>query len=205
MFRRWYNCVIRENYYNFKYRCQRFKRGYADIDLFSLDYWFCDTFVRMLKQFELNLHGYPCTRDFKELDKLSQEWKVEKYNEIIEELKNNEFISKDMTMKEILEEYPMDDDFIKWKMLLKYIIECLEIANPDTEYDLESWSKYKALLDAEFDIEAKGGIIGPETKKKEEQLRKQWLDDSNKYAKEQQKRAEEAFKLLGKYFYSLWD
>lgn len=43
----------------FKWRCQRFKRGYADIDVWNMNDWFIDIIPRMLKDLNDDLHGSP--------------------------------------------------------------------------------------------------------------------------------------------------
>ena len=55
----WYNSWLRTKFYNLKRRIQWFKRGWADSDTFSIDYWFTDRIVPMLTYLRDNLHGHP--------------------------------------------------------------------------------------------------------------------------------------------------
>lgn len=42
--------VIKEWFYDIKYRCQRFIRGYADCDVWNINEWFIKTLEPMLKE-----------------------------------------------------------------------------------------------------------------------------------------------------------
>ena len=39
---------------------QRAKRGFCDRDVWSIDYWFCETIAPMLRQLAKTAHGCPC-------------------------------------------------------------------------------------------------------------------------------------------------
>ena len=45
--------------FDLKMRCQRFKKGYADIDTWNLDGFLEETFRKMLMQFKEEHNGYP--------------------------------------------------------------------------------------------------------------------------------------------------
>ena len=51
--------TLEDNWYSFKYRCQRFIRGYADIDMFNIDVWFMRTVKPMLAYLKDHGHGFP--------------------------------------------------------------------------------------------------------------------------------------------------
>lgn len=55
--RLWYR--IKEKLFSFKMRCQRFIRGYADIDVWSMDSWFIELIPKMLRQLKETTHSYP--------------------------------------------------------------------------------------------------------------------------------------------------
>lgn len=60
---------------NIKFFIQRGRRGYADIDIWDISYWFERTFIPMLKELKDIKHGYPMTFKNeeewdKELDKM---------------------------------------------------------------------------------------------------------------------------------------
>ena len=50
--------ILRSKWFNFKWRCQRFKRGYADVDVWGIDTWFVNTVGHMLRQLA-DGHSYP--------------------------------------------------------------------------------------------------------------------------------------------------
>jgi hypothetical protein len=52
---------------------QRVKRGYADEDVWSMNYWFIKTVVPMLKQLKEEKHGYPFDMTEKEWDDILDE------------------------------------------------------------------------------------------------------------------------------------
>ena len=51
--------TFRDAYYNLKYRCQRFIRGYADEDIWNLDLWFIEAMKKLLREFIKRNNGYP--------------------------------------------------------------------------------------------------------------------------------------------------
>lgn len=44
--------IIRNKWRAFKYKCERFKKGYANNDAFNICHWFIDTVKPMLVQFK---------------------------------------------------------------------------------------------------------------------------------------------------------
>ena len=57
---------IKEAWWNFRRRCQRFKRGYAYSDVWDIDQWFMDTIKPMLTHLKEHGCGYPM--EFKDRD-----------------------------------------------------------------------------------------------------------------------------------------
>ena len=49
---------VKDKCLNFKWRCQRFKRGYADVDVWGMNAWFVNTVGPMLRQLA-DVHSYP--------------------------------------------------------------------------------------------------------------------------------------------------
>ena len=64
---------IYDLYLEHKHRKQRAKRGWADIDLYSLDSWFQSTFLDMLNNFQIRTHGSPQEK-FEEIDTFEKSW-----------------------------------------------------------------------------------------------------------------------------------
>ena len=51
--------ILRDAYYNFKYRCQRFIRGYADEDIWNIDSWFLESMKKILPEYLKRNNGHP--------------------------------------------------------------------------------------------------------------------------------------------------
>ena len=51
--------TFKDAYYNLKYRCQRFVRGYADEDIWNLDLWFIKAMKKLLPEFIKRNNGHP--------------------------------------------------------------------------------------------------------------------------------------------------
>jgi hypothetical protein len=56
---KWVGWEYQEMFDSFIWRCQRFWRGYADIDVWAIDDWMSELMPRMLDHFLDELHGYP--------------------------------------------------------------------------------------------------------------------------------------------------
>lgn len=83
---------------NIKWFFQRGIRGYADCDVWDIDYWFLNTIIPMLKQFNKTKHGYPGNITAEEWDKIidkmifyfteSDEQKCSKQNQYKDQFNN---------------------------------------------------------------------------------------------------------------------
>ena len=51
--------ILRDAYYNLKYRCQRFIRGYADEDIWNIDSWFLGSMKKILPEYLKRNNGHP--------------------------------------------------------------------------------------------------------------------------------------------------
>lgn len=84
--------------FDLKMRCQRFKKGYADVDTWNLDGFIEETFRKMLIQFREESMGYP-------MNLTEQEW-----NKILDRMifllgeMNEENCSKKITYNSTAEE-----------------------------------------------------------------------------------------------------
>jgi hypothetical protein len=61
MRRLWFK--IEHAWLDFKWRCQRFRRGYADCDVWNMYDWFIDTVGPMLRDLACNNMAYPLECD----------------------------------------------------------------------------------------------------------------------------------------------
>ena len=57
---------IKDAWWNFRKRCQRFKRGYAYVDVWDMDQWFMEIVKSML--IHLRMHGDSFPMEFNERD-----------------------------------------------------------------------------------------------------------------------------------------
>lgn len=65
--------VIRNKWKVFKYKCQRFKKGYADNDAFDICHWFIDTVKPMLVQFRTEYWICPLNMSLSDWDSILSE------------------------------------------------------------------------------------------------------------------------------------
>lgn len=192
--------------YRFKKRMarQRYKRGFADEDCWSLDSWLCTTFPMMILALRDMKNGAP-DEEFPEYDNLPKDWKKAEY--------------KKYKAKQEKLGYECDphDIFTKWYIILTRIAYCLQQADKFLEVENIYADEYFGQLWGNYD-ESKSAKdwFTQHTEKVDEgyQLISNEVDEDlkNKYYKEEEriwqykcKMKEEAMKLLDKYFYNLWD
>lgn len=60
---------IRRILTSLKWKTQRFKRGYADVDVWDFEAWFLEIIPKMLTQLKEELHGYPVDMEFEDWEK----------------------------------------------------------------------------------------------------------------------------------------
>ena len=75
MFRRIRN-KISDYKFNKRMAKQRYKKGFSDSDCWGMNYWFTETFPKMILNLRDMKHGAP-ELPFEEYDKLPEEWKYE--------------------------------------------------------------------------------------------------------------------------------
>lgn len=200
-FIRFYHCVVRENFYKLKYKLQRFHKGYADEDLFSLDYWFRDTFTKMLDEFQFCLVGAP--DDYKEeIEKVPYELQIKFYDEILSEMRKYKFFEgKEITY----ETEPMDDCYIQWRMMLKYIIYCIKQTDEDAYRDDTYYKQYTELDDIISELKEQGLEVSKDKEDELEELKQKWFAQLDREYQYRCYMAQTAFNLIGKYFGNLWN
>lgn len=52
-----------------RWKIQRFKRGYSDVDVWDFEAWFLEIIPKMLTQLKEELHGYPVDMEFEDWEK----------------------------------------------------------------------------------------------------------------------------------------
>lgn len=168
---------IKDKFYEFKWKCQRFKRGYADVDVWNINDWFARMIPNMLKEMEKDRMGHPqnltdrqWTKVITKMANLFEQWdddKCIKKNKYEEEL--------DKAYDEFHKNYPNID-------VLKTEEELADEKENNVYYykGLRDTPEYKALWD-------------------------KWYKEQNKIDKYQEKCVKEALTLFSKYFFDLWD
>ena len=69
----WLRYRVRELLSSLKWKIQRFKRGYADVDVWNFETWFLGTIPKMLTQLKKQLHGCPINMEFEDWENYLQE------------------------------------------------------------------------------------------------------------------------------------
>lgn len=193
---------LSEKKYGLKYRLQRFGKGYSDNDLFDLTYWFQNTFVNMLMEFESTLVGSPGDeKGLKEdIDKMDPEWVKNEFPKVMDSMKHFKYFKNSD-----VDDFTIDDPYIMYRIILRYIAFCLKESSEDNcsvknEYDDEFYDRTFSFGETPIEEMEKRW----ETKEYKA-LEKKWLKRNNEIIKYQYSMKDKAFKLLSKYFYSLWD
>ena len=69
----WLRYRVKELFSSLKWKIQRFKRGYADVDVWDFESWFLDIIPKMLTQLKKQLHGCPIDMEFEDWENYLQE------------------------------------------------------------------------------------------------------------------------------------
>ena len=69
----WLRYRVKELFSSLKWKIQRFKRGYANVDVWDFESWFLDIIPKMLTQLKKQLHGCPINMEFEDWENYLQE------------------------------------------------------------------------------------------------------------------------------------
>ena len=94
----WLRYRVKELFSSLKWKIQRFKKGYADIDVWNFNDWFLETIPKMLMELKEELNGYP-------IDMKPEDW--EKY---LQEMINHFEIA--YTIDDVDYDYPEDYKYL---------------------------------------------------------------------------------------------
>lgn len=186
----------------------RIFKGYSRYDLMDIDYWFQTTFVNMLSDFEKSIFGSPEVT-FEDIKDYDINWVNENYKDIIRVTRENKFFSEKYKDLEEFEtenfEDGIYDHFIAWKLILRRIAYCLKESSEDQcGMTNEYWDKYWNLVfdrDYKNDEEREQILELPEIKELDKKVQERWKEiDEYKT-----KMKDEAFELLSKWFFALWN
>ena len=208
---------------------QRKKRKFSDSDCWGMCYWFGDTFPKMIRHLRNMKNGAP-QLEFEEFDNFPLQWVAEE-SKCIMELKRKKWESMD---KEYRKEYPFEEEldlwgkekfFDRWLFVLSRIAYCLEQASDEiteieNEYEEEYhkqvfgddsdkksfkewWNAHHEIV--EYDEKGKPKLWRLITNEPDEELEKKYKKRNEEIEKYRNEMKDEAFDLLKKYFYHLWD
>ena len=186
--------------FNKKMAKQRAKRGFSDDMCWGMYNWFLETFPKMIINLRDMKHGYP-ELDFEEIEKIPISWIKSASKEI------NEINKKDG-----YDEFNIEDGFSRWQLILTRIAYCLTQANEDeteikNEYREEYFNqKYETIEDwwnRRCEKVESGYII--KTKNVDKELEEKYFNREKEIIEYRDKMKNEAFDLLKKYFWNLWD
>ena len=207
---------IREFKFKKRMAKQRFKKGYADCDCWGMHYWFAETFSKMIINLRDMKHGAP-QQKFEEFDNLPLDW-------LIPELEKLEKIREKEDM-----EYDIYDIFDRWYIILTRIAYCLECTDDSTfeienefseEYNKQVWGDDSDLTDKtwsfdkwwnkhhvveKYDEKGKPKLYRLVTNEPDPELKEKFWNREEEIEKFREERKNEAFDLIKKYFYNLWD
>ena len=197
---------------------QRKKQGFADADCWGLDYWLCDTFPKMIENLRDMKHGAP-ELPFEEVDNFPSLWRNDQTKILLEQKRKNGY-------DEEVNLFGDKSCFDRWWLVLSRIAYCLKEANIDkdlpNEYEEEFnrqvwgdpeenrklsfkqwWMKFNKIV--EYDEKGKPKLWQLVTGEQDEAIKEKYFkkEEENFRYKEQMK--DEAFDLIKKYFYNLWD
>lgn len=200
-----------------KFIFQRITRKYSDDMCYSVNYTLLDILPKMIETMRKYKNSFP-EYEFEEVDSFPKDW-------IDDQLKSLEieYKQKDYELPSI------KDPFTRWQLILKRISYCLIQANEDetkieNEYDEEYSNKLWNIKDPleeeklstkkwfekhtepiKFDENGKPKLYAFKFNKVDKELEKKWLERNKEILKYRDDMKTEAFNLINKYFWNLWD
>lgn len=178
---------------------QIMKQGFKDSDCWSIDYFMQTTFSKMLLRLREFKHGHPAFITFDEIKYFPIEF-VKESMDILEKENNK--------LKES-EQYDIDlfDSFCLWQIIIMRIAYCFKMTN-DEEYENEYSDEYFDQVFGEngFEFEELDNNLNRLiTYEPDEELKIKYDKRNDEIYKEIDEMKEEAFALLSKYYFHLWD
>lgn len=192
---------------------QRKKKGYASCDVWGMNYWLGETFSKMVRELAGMKHGYPAQLSFEEVDNFPIDW-IEEESKKLEKIREKDDY-----------EYDLFDGYDRWYLILSRIAYCLEQTNDEiteieNEYneeynrqvwgddsDVKSfkqwWNKHHVV--EKYDKNGKPKLYRLVTEEPEPELKEKFWKREEEIAQWREDRKNEAFDLLKKYFWALWD
>lgn len=201
---------------------QKMKKGYSDDMCWSMHDWFTTTFPKMILELRDMKHGAP-ELEFEEFDVFPLKWVAEQSEILLKQKKEKGY-------EEELDFWGKEKVFDRWWMILSRIAYCLQEADEETcseenpyweEYHKITWNRglsdeeidkmtFKEYWDFTYEVAEKDENGKPLTYKfrdfpENEELRKKWMNKELELSEYRNKMKDEAFDLIKKYFWNLWD
>lgn len=210
---RLYN-YLKDWFYERKYRRQRAKNKYSIDMCFNLNYSLLEILPKMIEELREMKHGYPMDMKFEEVDLYSIEFKADCIRELEDEFK-----------KEGYDKPNLDDDFTRWQIILMRMIYCLQQADENQteienkyyeEFHRQSWpdtsntKKFKDFWNTitepiKFDKKGKPKLYKLKQNEVDKTLKENYFNRESEINKYRDDMKTEAFNLINKYFWCLWD
>ena len=196
---------------------QRKKRGYADCDCWEMRNYFATTLSKMFKELAKMKHGAP-QAEFEEFTSFPEKWVEENSKVLLEQKKKKGYEEK-------LDLYGEEKYFDRWWFVLMRIAFCLEESDIDkdniiNEYEEEyhkqvfgerddktSFKKWweNSFEVVETDKKGKPKLYRLKTNEPDKDLEEKFWEREKEIEHYREACKDEAFDLIKKYFYYLWD
>lgn len=178
------------------------RHGYERKDCWSLDYFLSDKFTEMILHMRKNKMGCPgdiTFNDIKDFPIDFIEHAMDFIQEEYEEMKDkNEYDPPDLF-----------DEFTIWSIVLFRIVYCLKRTHEEKFYNEYSEEYFKQVFGEDGfvfeDYDNKTGLYRLITNEPDKDLKEKYDKRQDEIESECKRNKNEAFELLSKWYYSLWD
>lgn len=208
---------IKNYIYETKMKKQRVKRKYSDDMCYNVNYTLLDILPKMIETLRKEKHSYPELK-FEEVDTFDYSWIQNNLRELDIEFTQNDY-----------DKPSIKDPFTRWQLILKRISYCLtqadenqtEIINEyEKEYSNQLWNIKDSLEDEKlstkdwidlhsepikFDENGKPKLYAFKFNEVDKELKKKYMERDNEISNYRNEMKTEAFNLINKYFWNLWD
>lgn len=208
---------IKDYFYERKMKKQRVKRKYSDDMCWDLQYTLLDILPKMIETLRKGKYSYP-EKEFEEVDTFPYTWVKDTLKEL----------EKDFTDKDY-EKPDINNTFTRWHLILKRISYCL-IQADETQTDIKNeyedeyykqvwgidnfeeenklsakeWFKKHTEV-SRYDKNGKPLLHKFKLNEPDPKLQKKWLNREKEIDTYRDNMKTEAFNLINKYFWNLWD
>lgn len=215
--------------FNIRMAMQRAIRGYSDDNCWSMWSWLSITFPKMLRTLRDMKNGAP-EKDFEEVEQFPLLWVAEECNNLMEIKRKfwkrqSKKYKKENPFEEEIILWGNDKIFDRWLLVLSRIAYCLEQSNyeeieikneyedeynkqvfgeDDDNLSFEEWWKAHHKV-VEYDKDGKPILWRLVTNKPDPKLEEKYEKRKAEIEQYREDMKNEAFDLLKKYFYALWD